>query len=180
MEKDLIKKYVRTTDEIDDVSFFTLVYVLNDDNQHIERHVDDQREDNIGDDTLYIDPDNFESKSKNDEDSENDEDFVVDSDDMKEDYERDMDEFRACVSLDDDQEVTITRTQQHVVDIDAKTSSCRRWEFTAMPYKHTVVVLWNMDQHGYDMGILERWVFEVYWLDSWKKVYMNTLEPIHG
>ncbi|KAK1424571.1 hypothetical protein QVD17_19904 [Tagetes erecta] len=115
--KESDKKHVRTIDEIDDESFVTLVDILNDDCQDNEQHVDDQREDNNSDENLHIDPDNFESKSENaedseidednenDEESENDEDFMANSDDMKEDHERKMEEFRACVSLDGYQEV---------------------------------------------------------------------------
>ncbi|XP_076956792.1 uncharacterized protein LOC143632090 [Bidens hawaiensis] len=69
---------------------------------------------------------------------------------------------------------------QCVVDVEKKTCSCRKWELTAMPCKHVVVALWNMSQNGIDVGVVEEWVDEVYWLDTWKKVYMNTIEPING
>ncbi|XP_076957409.1 uncharacterized protein LOC143632877 [Bidens hawaiensis] len=69
---------------------------------------------------------------------------------------------------------------QCVVDVDRKTCSCRKWELTAMPCKHAVAALWNMSQNGIDVGVVEEWVDEVYWLDTWKKVYMNTVEPING
>ncbi|KAK1406339.1 hypothetical protein QVD17_41633 [Tagetes erecta] len=64
-EKGFDKNHARTTDKMANDSFVTFVDLLNDDN-------------------LHVDLDNFDSNS------ENDEDFMVDSDDMTEDYERDM------------------------------------------------------------------------------------------
>ncbi|KAI3675948.1 hypothetical protein L1987_85544 [Smallanthus sonchifolius] len=69
---------------------------------------------------------------------------------------------------------------QRVVDVDRKTCSCRKWELTGMPCKHAVAVNWNMLSNGIQVGIPESWVSEVYWLDTWKKVYKNTIDPING
>ncbi|XP_076890508.1 uncharacterized protein LOC143541617 [Bidens hawaiensis] len=69
---------------------------------------------------------------------------------------------------------------QCVVDVSKKTCSCRKWELTAMPCKHVVAAIWNMAENGISTGHLEEWVDEAYWLDTWKKVYMHTIEPING
>ncbi|XP_022031576.1 uncharacterized protein LOC110932556 [Helianthus annuus] len=69
---------------------------------------------------------------------------------------------------------------QCVVDVDARVCSCRRWELIGMPCKHAVVVNWTMAQYGMNPGPPETWVSEVYWMDTWKKVYKNTINPING
>ncbi|KAJ0935274.1 putative transcription factor interactor and regulator CCHC(Zn) family [Helianthus annuus] len=77
-------------------------------------------------------------------------------------------------------QVTRGPLSQYAVNVETKTCSCRKWELTGMPCRHAVVVIWNMKQHGMDVGIPENWVSEVYWLDTWKKVYANTIDPING
>ncbi|KAL8188721.1 hypothetical protein R6Q57_029741 [Mikania cordata] len=37
-----------------------------------------------------------------------------------------------------------------------------------------------MVRHGVQVGIPESWVDEVYWLDTWRKVYENSIVPING
>ncbi|XP_076959322.1 uncharacterized protein LOC143635351 [Bidens hawaiensis] len=69
---------------------------------------------------------------------------------------------------------------QCVVDIDQKNYSCRKWELTGIPCKHAVAVNWNMVKNNIDVGSPESWVSEVYLLETWKKVYENTIDPING
>jgi hypothetical protein len=69
---------------------------------------------------------------------------------------------------------------QFVVKFDEKTCSCRRWDLTGIPCKHGVAVIWDMALNGIDVGIPETHVSQVYWLDTWKKVYNKTIEPING
>ncbi|KAK1429865.1 hypothetical protein QVD17_12148 [Tagetes erecta] len=69
-------------------------------------------------------------------------------------------------------------TSQCVVNIHLKTCSCRRWELTGMPCKHAVAAIWNMSENSISAGIPEAWVSEVYWLDTWKKAYLNVIQPI--
>lgn len=69
---------------------------------------------------------------------------------------------------------------QCAVDVSKRACSCRKWDLTGMPCKHGVAAIWDMSRHGIQVGIPEVWVDEVYWLDTWKKVYMNTIEPIKG
>ncbi|KAJ9555992.1 hypothetical protein OSB04_010606 [Centaurea solstitialis] len=66
------------------------------------------------------------------------------------------------------------------VDINQKYCSCRGWELIGIPCKHVVAVIWNMASNGAAVGIPEVWVDEVYWLDTWKKMYSFCLEPING
>ncbi|KAJ9567651.1 hypothetical protein OSB04_003617 [Centaurea solstitialis] len=66
------------------------------------------------------------------------------------------------------------------VDINRKYCSCRGWELIGIPCKHAVAVIWNMANSGADVGMPELWVDEVYWLDTWKKMYSFCLEPING
>ena len=68
---------------------------------------------------------------------------------------------------------------QRAVNLDEKTCTCRKWDLTAMPCKHAVAAIWNLAEHGGD-GIAERWVDQVYWLETWKKVYECTIAPING
>ncbi|XP_076885593.1 uncharacterized protein LOC143589342 [Bidens hawaiensis] len=69
---------------------------------------------------------------------------------------------------------------QCVVDVDKKTCSCGMWELIAMPCKHAVAVNYNMAQNGMDVDIPEAWISKVYLLDTWKKVYDHTIDPING
>ncbi|MFS7931778.1 putative transcription factor interactor and regulator CCHC(Zn) family [Helianthus anomalus] len=69
---------------------------------------------------------------------------------------------------------------QCVVNINQRNCTCRKWELTGLPCRHAVAVIWNMTQHGQDVGIPESWVSEVYWIETWKKVYANTIDGVNG
>ncbi|KAK9078780.1 hypothetical protein SSX86_002838 [Deinandra increscens subsp. villosa] len=77
-------------------------------------------------------------------------------------------------------QVSGPRGNQCVVDVDLKTCSCRKWELTGIPCRHAVAVNWEMARYRLEVGIPETWVSEVYWLDTWKKVYAHTIDPING
>ncbi|KAM0034025.1 putative Zinc finger, SWIM-type [Helianthus debilis subsp. tardiflorus] len=70
--------------------------------------------------------------------------------------------------------------EQYVIDMADKTCSCRRWELTGIPCKHVVAVIWDMAAHGITVDAPEEWVSKVYWLETWKDVYANTVDPING
>ncbi|KAI3794251.1 hypothetical protein L1987_36880 [Smallanthus sonchifolius] len=70
--------------------------------------------------------------------------------------------------------------EQYVVDVQQKVCSCRKWELTGIPCKHAVASIWNMANNGQAVGIPETWVASCYWLDTWKRVYMNKIDPING
>ncbi|XP_022023764.1 uncharacterized protein LOC110924027 [Helianthus annuus] len=70
--------------------------------------------------------------------------------------------------------------EQCVVNMADKTCSCRRWELTGMPCKHAVAVIWDMAAHGIEVDVPEKWVSQVYWLQTWKQVYAHTMDPING
>ncbi|XP_021974647.1 uncharacterized protein LOC110869723 [Helianthus annuus] len=76
-------------------------------------------------------------------------------------------------------QVTDSRNKT-VVDVQMRTCSCRKWDLIGMPCKHAVAAIWNVSENGLSPGIPESWVDPVYWLDSWKKVYMHTIDPIAG
>ncbi|KAJ9568363.1 hypothetical protein OSB04_004329 [Centaurea solstitialis] len=67
-----------------------------------------------------------------------------------------------------------------VVDMSEKVCSCRRWELIGIPCKHAVATIWTINSNGAEVGMPEFWVDEVYWLDTWKKMYSFHLEPING
>lgn len=69
---------------------------------------------------------------------------------------------------------------QCVVNMDLKTCSCRKWDLTGMPCEHAVAAIRDMSKNDISVGEPENWVSEVYWLDTWKKVYANVIEPING
>ncbi|XP_021974954.1 uncharacterized protein LOC110870062 [Helianthus annuus] len=55
-----------------------------------------------------------------------------------------------------------------------------RFQLTGMPCKHGVASIRDMARNGMNVGVLESWVDKVYWLQTWKDVYMHTIEPISG
>ncbi|KAK9080063.1 hypothetical protein SSX86_001738 [Deinandra increscens subsp. villosa] len=69
---------------------------------------------------------------------------------------------------------------QCIVQLDKKTCSCRKWELTGIPCRHAVACIWDQRDHGLDDGVVEKWVDEAYWLETWKKVYAQTIDPING
>ncbi|KAI3731259.1 hypothetical protein L1987_62447 [Smallanthus sonchifolius] len=77
-------------------------------------------------------------------------------------------------------QVTGPTGEQRAVFMDKRSCSCRKWDLTGMPCRHAVACIWNMAMHGSDEGIPEKWVHEAYWLDTWKKVYAHTLDPINS
>ncbi|KAJ0780385.1 putative transcription factor interactor and regulator CCHC(Zn) family [Helianthus annuus] len=70
--------------------------------------------------------------------------------------------------------------EQRIVNVKQRTCSCRRWDLTAMPCRHAVACIWNMRLHGIGDGIPEKYVDKAYWLETWKSIYMQTIEPING
>ncbi|KAM0046218.1 putative Zinc finger, SWIM-type [Helianthus debilis subsp. tardiflorus] len=67
-----------------------------------------------------------------------------------------------------------------VVYVNKWECSCRRWELIGMPCKHAVAFNWTMAQYGMQPDLPETWVSKVYWMDTWKKVYKHTINPING
>nr|GEV47616.1 hypothetical protein [Tanacetum cinerariifolium] len=68
---------------------------------------------------------------------------------------------------------------QVVVNVLARTYTCRRWELTAIPFKNAVATNWVMSLNN-EAGIPEEWVHPCYRLDAWKKVYSFKIKPIRG
>ncbi|XP_021985304.1 uncharacterized protein LOC110881320 [Helianthus annuus] len=67
-----------------------------------------------------------------------------------------------------------------VVNLAARTCSCRGWEITGMPCRHVVAALWEKAATGGRVGALESWVHPVYTMDRWKWVYSFKVNPING
>ncbi|KAI3729045.1 hypothetical protein L6452_17692 [Arctium lappa] len=70
--------------------------------------------------------------------------------------------------------------EQHVVDLQNKSCSCRKWELTGIPCKHVVATIWYMAENGGNVGLPEMWVHPCYWLDTWKAVYIFKINPLTG
>ncbi|KAI3509052.1 hypothetical protein L1887_24076 [Cichorium endivia] len=69
---------------------------------------------------------------------------------------------------------------QCVVDMIHHTCSCRKWELTGIPCKHSIVAIWDMRKNKQDTGLPETWVHPTYWLKTWKDMYSFKIEPING
>lgn len=69
---------------------------------------------------------------------------------------------------------------QCVVDMNAKTCTCRKWELIGMPCKHVVATIWDMAVNGMEVGIPESFVHPVYWLQTWKAMYQFKIGPTSG
>ncbi|KAI3678919.1 hypothetical protein L6452_38223 [Arctium lappa] len=69
---------------------------------------------------------------------------------------------------------------QCIVDVKNRVCSCRRWELSGMPCKHVVATIWNMAVNGINVGLPEKWVDNVYWLDTWKAMYAFKIFPTNG
>ncbi|XP_076922696.1 uncharacterized protein LOC143584551 [Bidens hawaiensis] len=77
-------------------------------------------------------------------------------------------------------QVTDPTNEKRDVDMEQRTCSCRTWELMGMSCRHAVACIYNMAMSGQSDGIAERWVDEASWLETWKKVYAKTLEPINS
>ncbi|XP_071700504.1 uncharacterized protein [Rutidosis leptorrhynchoides] len=64
--------------------------------------------------------------------------------------------------------------------MEQKACVCRKWELTGMPCKHVVAVLWNMYAYDKSVGRPESWVHQVHRLETWKKTYQFTIDPVNG
>lgn len=72
------------------------------------------------------------------------------------------------------------RMNQCVVDMSKKVCTCRKWELNGIPCKHAVATIWNMSENGMNVGLPEEYVHPTYFLQTWKAVYANKINPING
>ncbi|KAK9048149.1 hypothetical protein SSX86_032888 [Deinandra increscens subsp. villosa] len=71
--------------------------------------------------------------------------------------------------------------EQVAMDLDKRTCSCRKWQLSGMPCSHVIACIWDLGRFDEQAdAIPEIWVSKVYWLETWKKVYKNTIEPMNG
>lgn len=69
---------------------------------------------------------------------------------------------------------------QCVVDMNARTCTCRKWELTGIPCKHAVAAMWDMAVNGVEVGIPESYVNPCYWLTTWKTMYSFKIGGVNG
>ncbi|GJS16407.1 mutator type transposase [Tanacetum coccineum] len=63
--------------------------------------------------------------------------------------------------------------------MEEKNCSCRKWELTEMPCKHAVAVIHEMAITNVDVGVPKSWVHSSYWVSTWTKQYIYTINPIN-
>ncbi|GKA75436.1 mutator type transposase [Tanacetum coccineum] len=59
--------------------------------------------------------------------------------------------------------------------MDRRVCSCRKWELTRIPCKHTGI--YNMSENSVGVGIPEQWVHAAYRLETWAHVYSFKVNP---
>ena len=69
---------------------------------------------------------------------------------------------------------------QRVVNVNARTCSCKKWELTGMPCRHAVASIWDMAKNGLEPGLPESWVHPSYWLATWQEMYSFKISPVDG
>ena len=71
-------------------------------------------------------------------------------------------------------------SDQHVVNLQQKSCSCRKWEISGLPCRHAVAAMHNMAENGMSVGLPEAWVHPCYRLETWKQQYSFKVNPILG
>nr|XP_043616369.1 uncharacterized protein LOC122588324 [Erigeron canadensis] len=88
--------------------------------------------------------------------------------------------YKATCNGDTEYQVVRPWLDQCVVDIQNKTCSCRKWELTGMPCKHSVAAMWDASDNERPCGIPESYVHRVYRLNTWKEMYKFKICPVPG
>ena len=70
--------------------------------------------------------------------------------------------------------------QKRLVNVEARSCSCRIWELTGMPCKHVVTINRYMRFNGMEVGSVELWVHPCYLLKTWEETYKHHVQPIRG
>nr|XP_043639155.1 uncharacterized protein LOC122610227 [Erigeron canadensis] len=71
-------------------------------------------------------------------------------------------------------------SDQHIVDTDQMSCTCRKWELSGLPCKHAYAVNWDMNKFGRKVGKIESWAHRCYWLDTWMEAYSFKVNPVTG
>lgn len=87
---------------------------------------------------------------------------------------------RSIFNGNDKYQVSTEFGEQFVVDMKIKECTCRRWELTGIPCKHAVAALWDKAAYGERVPHPEEMVHPCYRLETWKRMYQYTIEPING
>ncbi|GJZ36014.1 mutator type transposase [Tanacetum coccineum] len=69
---------------------------------------------------------------------------------------------------------------QVVVNVLARTCTCRRWELISIPCKYVMATNWNMSLNNQQVGFPEEWVHPCYMLNTLREVYSIKINPIRG
>ena len=77
-------------------------------------------------------------------------------------------------------EVRGPKGDQCVVNLTNRTCSCRKWEVSGIPCRHAVACIYDMADHGMDVGLPEDWVHSSYRLETWEKQYSFKINPVVG
>ncbi|XP_019194863.1 PREDICTED: uncharacterized protein LOC109188688 isoform X2 [Ipomoea nil] len=67
-------------------------------------------------------------------------------------------------------------TDQHQVDIGAKTCSCRKWDLNGIPCRHAICALWVK----FGKAPLHDYVADCYTIETYKKAYSGCIHPMAG
>ncbi|XP_019155422.1 PREDICTED: uncharacterized protein LOC109152282 [Ipomoea nil] len=67
-------------------------------------------------------------------------------------------------------------TEQHQIDIGARTCSCRKWDLTGIPCRHAICALWVK----YGKAPLHDYVHSCYTVDNYKQAYSGCIHPMSG
>lgn len=71
-------------------------------------------------------------------------------------------------------QVSCGPADQHVVDLELKTCSCRKWDLTGIPCSHAVAVMFSTEERP------EQYVDACYHKDTQLKIYSHFIQPIKG
>lgn len=77
-------------------------------------------------------------------------------------------------------QVTGDYYEQFVVDMIKGECTCRKWEVSGIPCKHAVAALWDQVGNGELIRQPEDLVHPCYKMETWKRQYSCTIEPING
>ncbi|KAK8674102.1 hypothetical protein V6N13_112400 [Hibiscus sabdariffa] len=73
-----------------------------------------------------------------------------------------------------DRQKIICPINQFIVDLDEKSCSCRKWDLSGIPCAHAISAIWFNKEHP------EAYVDACYTVDTQKKIYEETINPIRG
>ncbi|GJV59774.1 hypothetical protein Tco_1465874 [Tanacetum coccineum] len=70
-------------------------------------------------------------------------------------------------------QVSVSFGDQCIVNVMARTCSCRKWKLTGILCKHVVAACWNMTLNDRATPPPQAWVNPCYWLTTWRETYSH-------